>query len=360
MDYQSPGLDFAFIGHQDSWERIGHWVNRMGRVESLPELGLEKIREIYPYIPPRALFEIEFYSFGSQKVRGVYIETFIPPETSNVMTVFTQRQRVKEACQLAARLGAPIVALGGLTSILLETSGSAFSKLGNSFFTSGNTLTAAFIVDGIESACMASGLPLSDAELLIIGSTGDIGSAAVGYFTGKVKRLLLHARRLEPLAVQAAALQASGQATHFSTALDQLLPEADIILSVASSEISNKYTSYIPDGAMIFDAGYPKNLDAALAASGKHAFSAGLGIVSNGFESIPGFYKEFYTLPEKDAAHGCLLEAVVLALEKKCMAFSRGRGNIRLESMSEIRTMAAKHGIRAAAKVESWPMADYR
>ncbi len=287
MDHQSPSLDFAFIGHQESWERIGLWVNRMRREELLAPLGLQKIMEVYPYIPPRPLFDIEFYSPIAGKVRGVYIETFIPPDTESAMNIFTQRQRVKEACHQAAKLGAPIVALGGITSILLEASGSAFSQLGNSFFTSGNTLTAAFIVDGIESACARSGLPTADAELLIIGSTGDIGSAIVQHFTGRVRRLLLHARRRGPLGLQAEALNDLGQSVYYSLQLEELLPKADIILSVASSSISCEYTRYIREEAIIFDAGYPKTLDTALAGAGKHAISGGLGMATHGFNSDP-------------------------------------------------------------------------
>ncbi len=120
----------------------------------------------------------------------------------------------------------------------------------------------------------------------------------------------------------------------------------------------------IAPGAMILDAGYPKNLKGTFGENGLRVIDGGLGFVSGGFCTIPRFYKSMYSFARAGLAHGCLLEAVVLALEKRFETFSAGRGNIRLESMEEINKMAEKHGIIPGPPwregISRWSMTDGR
>ena len=46
--------------------------------------------------------------------------------------------------------------------------------------------------------------------------------------------------------------------------------------------------------------------------------------------------------------HGCLLEGMALALERRFEPFSQGRGFITPERVEEIDTIAARHGIYLA------------
>jgi predicted amino acid dehydrogenase len=47
-------------------------------------------------------------------------------------------------------------------------------------------------------------------------------------------------------------------------------------------------------------------------------------------------------------AHGCLLEGMALALERRFEPFSQGRGLITPARVEEILKMSARHGIRLA------------
>jgi predicted amino acid dehydrogenase len=49
--------------------------------------------------------------------------------------------------------------------------------------------------------------------------------------------------------------------------------------------------------------------------------------------------------PFPDVVHGCLLEGIALALERRFEPFSQGRGFITPERVQEIETIAARHGI---------------
>jgi fatty aldehyde-generating acyl-ACP reductase len=347
MGYQPAGLDFALIGHQESWQRIVLLVNRIRSEEGMSGLSLSQMKQLYPFIPPRPLFELEVASLSGKVVKGVYIESFISPDECDASHLHSNIGKVRKACICAAGLGASIGALGGLTSIMLEAGESSFKQLGDSFFTTGNTLTSAFIVKGIENACQQTDRSLSVSRLLIIGSTGDIGSACVRYFTGKVKKILLHARRPGPLRVQAGVLRSSDQPVSYSTRLEDLLPEATIVICAASSLINCTATSLLPAHAIICDAGYPKNMGGGNAQRSLF-FPGGLGYVKNGFNTNPPYYKDLYRFPEPNVVHGCLLEAIILAMEGRSAAYSSGRGNISIKAMENILQLAAGHGIEPA------------
>jgi len=347
MDRQSSGLDFAIIGHQESWRTVLPIINGMRKEESLPGLSFASVQQHYSYIPPRPLFEVEAKSITGRPVKGVYIETFISPDEGDAAHLHSNIAKVREACSCAARMGARICALGGLTSIVLEAAGSPFTQLGDTVFTTGNTLTAAFVVKGVEGACRVARKPLSELRLLIIGSTGDIGSACVRYFTGKVGTLLLHARRPGPLRLQAGMLEGQDQAVRWSIHLDELLPQATFVIAVASTPVSSADPTLLPSGAIVCDAGYPKNCG-GLFAGRSRGFSGGLGHICEGYRFQPACYHRSYGFPLPNIVHGCLLETMVLAMEERWVPYSSGRGHITVEKMDHILRLAGEHGITTA------------
>jgi fatty aldehyde-generating acyl-ACP reductase len=52
--------------------------------------------------------------------------------------------------------------------------------------------------------------------------------------------------------------------------------------------------------------------------------------------------------PFPDVVHGCLLEGMTLALERRFEPFSEGRGFITPQRVAEIEKMADRHGIHLA------------
>ncbi|KAA6465299.1 hypothetical protein DYQ86_04985 [Acidobacteria bacterium AB60] len=70
------------------------------------------------------------------------------------------------------------MSLGGFSSILIEGNLDRLPERRNTVFTTGNTLTVGFIVQGIRKRCVVEGRALRDATLLIVGTTGDVDPAA--------------------------------------------------------------------------------------------------------------------------------------------------------------------------------------
>jgi predicted amino acid dehydrogenase len=346
MDHQSSDIEFALIGHQDSWKKITSFVDYLS-INKQP-LTAEKIAEVYSFIPPRKLFDIEVHSITGQTSKGCYIESFISPAELGLRHWKKNLQKVKEAANCARRTGARIAGLGGFTSIVLEGRDHSLNENSITMFTTGNTLTAAFIVKAIEKACRWINKDIKEQKVLVIGATGDIGSACVRYFAGKVNELLLCARQATALEMLKEDLSNNGCTSKASTDLTSLLPEADIIIAIASSTIEDFHSALCKEDVIICDGGYPKNLVVNFDAFSARLFCGGMGTVTGGFHFTPAIHHSLYDFPVPNTGHACLLEAVILAFEENHIPYSTGKGKITIEKMEWIYAAAQKHGITEA------------
>ncbi len=345
MDSSSPSLDFAIIGHQDTWRHIAAFVNSI-RTDDLEKLSCGKIKNIFPFIPPRDLFKIQARSKTGAEMNGVYIETFIDPDKLDTKFIRANITKVLNAINHAKKMGAKIVTLGGFTSIVLEGNLDACSP-GETKFTTGNTLTAAYIVKGIEKAVGYHDINLKESNILVIGATGDIGMACTNYFKDKVKKLLLCARNNKRLQNFAGQLIKDNNQVIYSTQLEELLPEADIIICVASS--TGIKLADCKKGVLVCDAGYPKNLETKFDSDSRiNLFHGGMGQVKYGYNFSPDYSSAMYHYAAPHISHGCILEAIVLAFENKYECYSSGKGNITIADMEEIYSLSIKHGIEVA------------
>jgi fatty aldehyde-generating acyl-ACP reductase len=345
MDSTVAGLDFAVIGHQDCWQNVSAFMNaiRSNEREALP---VEKIKDIFPFIPPRDLFRVKVKSITGAEINGMYIETFLDPDKLDAAYIKTNISKVKQAISFAKKMGAKIVALGGFTSIVLEGDLDPFSP-GESKFTTGNTLTAAYIVKAVEKAALSQAINLQDSAVLIIGATGDIGMGCINFLKNKTRQLLLNARNHHRLEKAAQRLASENVRVKYSSCLQELIPEADIIIAAASS--SGIQLNGCKKNVLICDAGYPKNLETIFENNGVlRSFHGGMGLVSKGFSFNPDYSNTVYRYAAPYIIHGCILEAMVLAFEKRFENYSTGKGNISADKMEEIYALGVKHGIDMA------------
>ncbi|MDB5232384.1 MAG: putative dehydrogenase [Chitinophagaceae bacterium] len=355
MGNQSSNIEFALIGHQDCWKNITRFVDFLS--DGKRNLTAEQVAEVYSFIPPRMVFDVEVRSVTGQVAKGCYIETFIAPDELGMRYWKKNVIKVKEAAECARKMHAGIAGLGGFTSIVLEGKDNSLNETSSTKFTTGNSLTAAFIVKNIEKACSHFNKDLRDLQLLIIGATGDIGSACVQYFSGKVKKFLLCARQQVTLDALTKSLHDRRIGAEASTDIRKLLPEADIVIAITSSTIENFDPLLCKKDIIICDAGYPKNLVFDLkGAFSERLFCGGMGQIKGGYSFTPQIHHEFYDFPVQNAGHGCMQEAIVLALEKNYQPYSTGKGNITPEKIECIYELARKHGITEAPLFNSLGM----
>ncbi|HSZ00535.1 MAG TPA: hypothetical protein VK788_13640 [Terriglobales bacterium] len=346
------GLDFALIGHQESW-RAAADVLAVLRGPERSRLPEDEIKDILPWIPPRVVCHVEVGSIDDAKIgrtqaRGIYIDSFIPPDRLGAGYVQENITRVRAAAACAIKAGAKIVSLGGFSSILIEGNFDQLPERHATVFTTGNTLTVAFIVQGIKKMCALEGRNLRSSTLLIVGATGDVGSGCARCLAPLVKRVLLSARNVERLRKLAAELQAHGVQVGITTGLQQFSAEADVVICAASLASPSLLLGRVAPDAIVCDAGYPKNLSPGAQMPGAKIFFGGLGQITGGLSFAPDFHGILNRHPFPDVVHGCLLEGMALALERRFEPFSQGRGFIAPQRVAEIEAIAARHGIYLA------------
>ena len=360
MGGELAGVDFALIGHPESWLQVRRLMDAL-RSPERPPLADTDLHDIFGWIPPRPVERLTIASPRREcRARGVYVETFIAPDRLMPSELRTNLGKVDAAIACAAREGARVASLGGFTSILMERGqpGRRNDVSNGMALTTGNSLTAGFIVRGVERAAERVGLDIADATVLIIGSTGDLGTACARYFAGRARRLALCARRQRPLRVQAAAIERLGTEVRASSEPGELLGKADVVITVASMSAPALDLRRCQPGVLVCDAGYPKNLVLGRRSDGAHLFWGGMGQVRDGWKNDSPVGDSFYRFPAPGVAHGCMLEGMVLGLERRYEPFSSGRGNITEASMTEILGIAESHGIVPAPLFDAqglWP-----
>ena len=351
-----PAPVFAALGHQESWSQIAAIVRALRTPERAPLTEVE-LREIVPWIPPRTVSRLNVAAApGAIPVSGIYIETFITPDELALRPTRRVLEKVRDGIRAAEREGARLATLGGFTSILLEAM--AVESGDGLALTTGNTLTAALIVRGVEKAVELLGRSLEAENLLVIGATGDVGSACARCFAGRTHRLLLAARNRERLEREAVPLRGFGQ-VDTSTDVSELLGQSTIVIAAASTPEGAFALSACTPEAIVCDAGYPKNIQvAASEMTRRRVFWGGMGTLAGGIKSQDGVLEQFYRFPTTNAGHGCMLEGMVLALAGRFEPFSAGRGRITPGRVEEMWRLAGSCGVSLAPLFDGtglWP-----
>jgi fatty aldehyde-generating acyl-ACP reductase len=340
-----PAPVFAALGHQESWSQIAAIVHAL-RAPTHPPLTEAELREIVPWIPPRTVSRLTVAAApGGRPVHGIYIDTFITPDELARRPTRRVLDKVRDGIKAAEREGARVATLGGFTSILLEAM--VREPEGGMALTTGNSLTAALIVRGVERAAHLLGRNLEAETLLIIGATGDVGSACARSFVGRTRRLFLAARNRERLEREALLLRDFGR-VDVSTDVDEPLRQSTIVIAAASTAEPTFVLAAGTPGAIVCDAGYPKNIRAAQGEGGQRLFWGGMGVLAGGIKSQDGLHEQFYRFPVTNAVHGCMLEGAVLAMAGRFEAFSTGRGRITLGRLEEMWRLAEMCGVSLA------------
>lgn len=338
---------FAAIAHQQDWAAIADMVDGLRSRErgSARPITQSELGPLMDCLPPRVTSRFTVAATAAcSGIEAAYVETFIRPDELVARPSAAVLRKVQRAIVAAGREGAKIAALGGFTSILVEAG--ATPPEGAPVLTSGNTLTAALILRGVERALAIEGRSLAEETVLVIGASGDIGSAVARWLAGRSRSLRIAARNPARLAVEAARLRASGPVVVCGDA-EGALADATLVIAAASLAGSAFQIMSCRPGTILCDAGYPKNLEHRLP-PGVRLFHGGMGRIAGGMKSHDGMLERFYRFPHPEIAHGCMLEGALLALAHRFEPFSCGRGNIFPDRINEIWKLACKHGVSVA------------
>ena len=255
-------------------------------------------------------------------------------------------KRIRESVELAENNGASLAVLGGFTSVI-GNEGQDVSKMVNIAVTSGNTLTAGLTISGIEIAAQKIGLS-KIRKCVVIGATGDIGSACANYFATRVEFLACVARDQIKLEQMAERMNGAGYARIACYGkIREAVKDADVIISATSALTTIIEAADLAPGVIVSDVALPANIAREVARKRKDILVYEGGLSRPPFASRVTDQKWINLMPH-EAIYGCLAEGLVLGFEKKFENFSIGRGNITDKKIKLIMNLSAKHGFETA------------
>jgi fatty aldehyde-generating acyl-ACP reductase len=317
----------AFIGHPTDIDNFRSYIHFLKPEKTYSNEFLIKLFEWSPSYKIK-----EFSQLGFASDHGVDAALIMVPFLPEMRDISMKGviQKIDAALGIASQAGCTVAAMGGFTSIVLQGQEKNFAEKHRIKITSGNSLTAAIIIRSIESVAVKFGIDLAKTTLAIIGASGDIGSACMGYLSTKVQKLYVTGRSLPALkeAVDRhrqymtcdvamtvnnrEAIENSGICIFVTSAYDYLFSVGDFkpvtIVCDASAPLNVKADGTLRDDVFLYHGGV---------ASVPFPIDAGFNI----------------GIPSPQTFYGCQLEGLFLSLYPE-LPCSWGRGNITRDKLS--------------------------
>lgn len=295
------------------------------------------------FFPPVYISEIEGVTSQAtgKQVQGWFLACPLTPARMLELPEKTVYRKIIETGHLAEKLGAKILGLGAFTSVVGDA-GITIAKELDIPVTTGDAYTVAIGVEALLEAARKLQISLPRSSAAVVGATGAIGHVCAKKLAEKVPELHLIGRRISALEVLRDQIRSvTGLSNiHISTEVNDI-KKANLILTVTSAIDSIIHPEHLQSGSIICDVARPRDVSARVAAVRDDVL-----VIDGGMVDVPGpvnFHFDFGFPPGK--AYACMAETMALALEGRFEDYTLGK-DLRLEQVSEIETIANKHGFR--------------
>lgn len=329
---------FAFIIHPIEAEDI---ARKFSFSRWLPMPMVERAAS---HLPPMVVSEIK----GVRSAAGAQTEGWFIglPLSSRLFFELPESKvisKIIRSARIAEKLGAGIVGLGAMTSVVGDA-GITIARNTRIAVTTGNSYTVATAIQGLVWAANRLGYDPRSMPIAILGGSGSIGSACARILARQGYDLVLAARHREKLEALRERIKAeTGKEVAVTTSVREALQQADLVLAVTSALDALIEPSDLRPGAIVCDVARPRNVSRQVAAVRDDVL-----VFEGGAVEVPGevdFGFNFGFPPRQ--SYACMAETMILALENRLEPFSLGR-DLDVEKIEEIAQLAAKHGFRLA------------
>ncbi|HHX86969.1 MAG TPA: shikimate dehydrogenase, partial [Firmicutes bacterium] len=236
------------------------------------------------WLPPLKVSEITGIESGYGRSSGYFISTNL---TSRQMLELPQQyvlQKIIKSGRLGQKLGARIIGLGAMTAVVGD-GGITVARHLKTAVTTGNSFTVAAALEATREAAEIMGINLSQAEVMILGATGSIGSACAQILAREgVNYLTLVARdqpRLENLALKI--LYDTGVSCKVTCQLKKAARRAEVIVAVSGSAESLLEPEDLLPGAVVCDVARPRDISSRVARCRNDVL-----VIEGGVIEVPG------------------------------------------------------------------------
>ncbi|WP_429163580.1 NAD(P)-binding domain-containing protein [Desulfitispora alkaliphila] len=328
---------FAFIIHPLDTSDI---YRKFSFAKKLPEKMVERAMR---FLPPVKASYITNIKSKHNTTEGWFVACPLSAKQMVDLPTDFVIKRIIQTGKLAEKLGAKVVGLGAMTSVVGDA-GITVAKNLNIPVTTGNSYTVATAIEGTKRAAKLMGKDLKEVKVAIIGATGSIGNVCAHLMARETKDMVIVARdqqRLDKLANKL--LYEYGLAINTTVNVKKAVSQADVIISVTGSAESVIEPGDIKPGAVICDVARPRDVSKKVAEERDDVL-----IIEGGVVEVPGDV-EFnfdFGFPKK-TSYACMAETMILTLEKRFENYTLGR-ELSLKQVEDIQKMADKHGFKLA------------
>ena len=329
---------FAFIIHPiDPKRDVSRKFPLLGRV-----LNDKQIDFFSTFFPPVYISEIEGIRSEAtgKEIKGWFIACPYTPRRMMELPERAVYRKIIQTGRLAEKLGAQMLGLGAVTSVVGDA-GITIAKALDVPVTTGDSYTVIVAVEAIREAACIMDIPLQSATAAVVGATGTIGQVCADMLADDVERLYLIGRKEDKLEELRDRLQVHARAELIISTKMDVLSDAQLILTVTSAVHDVIRPEHLQPGSVVCDVARPRDVSAMVA-----RVRDDILVIDGGMVDVPGpvdFHFNFGFPPGK--AYACMAETIALALEGRFEDYTLGK-HITRERVEEIGAMAKKHGFR--------------
>lgn len=304
----------------------------------------EFLARLAPYAEPVVMPSMEITSATGDSVDLLPI---LLPVTSAWLKQQVELRRIKKLTQLlnravevAGMLGADLVSLGQFTSIVSDNGRNL--DVGQIGLATGNSYTAALIVERVRQAQLERGVLPETSTLAIVGAAGNIGRVCAEILAPDYYRTILVGRR-GTAALHKMHCLARQLPTAVASCELQDIAAADVVVCVTNCIEPLLGPNHFRRGAIVCDASVPPMVRAETSKCRPDVtvFRGGIVRLPNRERlSIPGF-----PLPH-GYVFGCMAEGAILCLEG--VQDTTYTGRLCPEKVARIEHLAMRHGFGPA------------
>jgi len=328
---------FAFIIHPVSGAKDA--ARRYPLLAVLPEAVLERLLK---RMAPKMVSEITgVRGLKGAEAHGWFVGCPLAPRQFVSLPTEFVLGKIIRAAQVAQELGAKVVGLGAMTSVVGDA-GITIAKNVDIAVTTGNSYTVWTALEGARKAAELMGTDPAQAHVAVMGATGSIGRVCVLILAEESPAVTLIGRDERRLAELAASVNGRAE-IKWTTDPHAGLREADIVITVTSAVDTVVPAEALKRGAVVCDVARPRDVSKQVVKQRPDVL-----VIEGGAVEVPGevdFHFNFGFPPK--TAYACMAETMILALEERYENYSLGR-DLSVERVREMGALAEKHGFRLA------------
>jgi len=246
-------------------------------------------------------------------------------------------EKIIACTKLAAENGAKIIGLGAFSSVVGD-GGITVASRSPIAVTTGNSYTVATAIQAVLKGCDLVGVNPEKSTLAVVGATGSIGKTCAVVLRKSFGKLILVGRNAIKIDRLSKEIGADSCSTDVAT-----ISEADVVVTVTSSEEAIILPQHLKPGAIICDVSRPRDVSVRVAKERPDVL-----VIEGGVVHVPGNvdFNFDFGFPAK-TAYACMSETMILALEDRVENYTLGK-DVSVQQVEEMAALAIKHGFDLA------------